>query len=498
MRILVAAVAFALAAQGVALGADEQVKPDMSPEASPVPHDPRGFGPDPAYADKPYDIDEQLRIYGGKSKVPDPRPMLELGRPMYQSGPYQAPGTGLGRKNPTDQAFAIYGDWRTGVARNNNGKGGTNVLATRLNLDVDWKLTGTERVHAFFRPLDHNTEFTRCERGAEFQGTRCEAELDAKPETLFFEGDLGALLSGWRDRYSAFDMPFAVGRIPLLFQNGIWLEDAFTGIAATVPGRNSRRFDISNMDITFFAGFDDVDSGGVRNAQGGVANRDAHIYGATSFIEANQGYWEVGYAYTDARAELKDQSYHNLAAAFTRRYGGWLSNSVRVIHNFCQNRDPGLQRTANGTLLLIENSLVTRRPLTLVPYMNLFFGHDRPQSVARAVDAGGILKNTGINFETDGLTGFPKLDDTANNTRGGALGVQYLFDLQQQVVVEWATVQPHGDVARAIAGGKQNAIGVRYQRNLDKAWLVRADAIAADRQNARNIGGIRFEIRRKF
>jgi hypothetical protein len=482
-----------------AFGAEEP--PSMSPEARPVPYDPRGFAPDPSYADKPYDINEQLRIYGGKSVVPNPRPMLELGRPMYQGGAYNAPGHGLGRKNPTDQAFSIYGDWRTAVARNNNGAGPSTILATRLNLDVDWKLTATERIHAFFRPLDHNTEFTRCERNGSFEGTRCTAELDAKPETLFFEGDLGALASGFRDRYSSVDLPFAVGKIPLLFQNGVWLEDAFTGAALAIPARNSARLGISNMDVTFFAGLDDVDSGGVRNARGTVANRDAHIYGVTSFIEANQGFWELGYAYTQGRGEalFRDQSYHNVAVAFTRRYGGWLSNSVRLIYNFGQDRGAGVERTANGSLLLIENSLVTRRPLTLVPYLNLFFGHDRPQSVARAVDAGGILKNTGINFETDGLTGFPKLDDTANNTRGGALGVAYLFDLQRQLVFELATVRVHGDVTRTIAGGNQTAFGVRYQQNINKAWLWRADAIAADRQNAaRDLGGIRFELRRKF
>src|SRR5207249_8506062 len=97
-----------------AFAADEP--PSMSPEARPVPYDPRGFSPDPSYADKPYDIGEQLRIYGGKSQVPNPRPMLELGRPMYQSGPLQPSGTGFGSKNPTAQAFSIYGDWRTGVA----------------------------------------------------------------------------------------------------------------------------------------------------------------------------------------------------------------------------------------------------------------------------------------------------------------------------------------------------------------------------------------------
>ena len=31
--------------------------------------------------------------------------------------------------------------------------------------------------------------------------------------------------------------------------------------------------------------------------------------------------------------------------------------------------------------------------------------------------------------ETDGLTGFPKLDDTGNDSFGGAIGVSYLFNL---------------------------------------------------------------------
>jgi hypothetical protein len=65
-------------------------------------------------------------------------------------------------------------------------------------------------------------------------------------------------------------------------------------------------------------------------------------------------------------------------------------------------------------------------------------------------------------------------------------------------VVEWGTVHPHGDRAARVTPGQQNALGVRYQQNLDKAWLVRSDLILANRVNARDIGGIRFEIRRKF
>jgi hypothetical protein len=493
-RVLAAA-AVALPA-ALALAAGEE--PQMSSEARTVPHEPTAFGPDPSYAERSYDTGEQLRIYGGKSRVDTPRPLLELGRPIYEGGPYQAPGGLLGGKNPTDQAFSIYGDLRMAGAYIDDGAVERSIVAARLNVDVDWKLTATERVHAFFRPLDDGQNFSRCERIA--GETKCDGEGDLKPETLFFEGDLGAMMAGARGQYSRFDLPFAIGKIPLLFQNGIWLEDAFNGFAFTIPARNSRQLDISNVDLTFFAGFGNVDSGGVRDAANQLANGEADVYGVTAFIEANRGYWELGYAYTDGESDkgFDDQSYHNVALAFTRRYGGWLSNSLRVIHNFGQQRAPGQRQTADGTLLLIESSLITRRPLTLVPYLNLFAGFDRPQSVARDPGAGGILKNVGINFETDGLTGFPKLDDQANNTAGGAIGIQYLFDLQKQLVVEFATVQTLGDAAQRAVPGAQNALGVRYQHNLDKAWLFRADAMYATRNQLEDIGGARVELRRKF
>ena len=376
-----------------ALASDEGGKPVMSPEAAAVEHRGDAFGNDPKYEDKPYSDEDQIKIYGGKFQVHTPRPMLELGRPIYQSGPLQKSGTGMGEKNPVSQAFSIYGDWRTAVARNINGGARTSTLATRLNLDVDYRFTATERVHAFFRPLDNVAQFTRCE----FQSNRtrdCTAKVDLKADALFFEGDLAAMVAGWTGTYQKFDLAFAAGKMPLLFQNGVWLEDAITGLAATLPGKNSAALGISNMDITFFTGQADVNAGGVRDRFGALTKNHVKVYGATAFIEANQGFWEVGYAYTDPRNELRDQNYHNLGVAFTRRYGGWLSNSVRLIHTFGQRPNAPTPATANGTLLLIENSFVTSLPSTLVPYLNLFFGSGNPQSVARAVDAGGILKNT--------------------------------------------------------------------------------------------------------
>ena len=120
--------------------------------------------------------------------------------------------------------------------------------------------------------------------------------------------------------------------------------------------------------------------------------------------------------------------------------------------------------------------------------------------MARAGGAGGILKNTGINFETDALTNFPKLDDSGQNTAGGAMGMEYLFGLNRQLVVEAAAFQVidgENEVGRA-ARGDEYALGMRYQFPLNEAWIFRSDAMHGWRMEDENLAGLRFEIRRKF
>jgi hypothetical protein len=208
------------------------------------------------------------------------------------------------------------------------------------------------------------------------------------------------------------------------------------------------------------------------------------------------------------------RSFNDATLAYTKRYGGWLSNSVRLVGSFGQEAQPAGATRANGAVLLIENSLITSKPSTLIPYFNLFWGVDHPQSLARDPGAGGILKNTGINFETDGLTGFPKLDDSAQSAAGGALGLEYLFALDQQVVVEVAGLKRTAvDDASAAAGETKKTadygLGLRYQLPFLKRFIIRADAMGgvvnAGSANAsstpagkRTVDGVRLELRMKF
>ncbi|HMM76109.1 MAG TPA: hypothetical protein PJ986_10395 [Gammaproteobacteria bacterium] len=479
---------------------------EMSPEAQPAEFARELFGPDPSYADKPYDVEAQLAIYGGKYAVIGPRPPIEWGYPMYQPGPLGETIDLLGEKNPARLQLLAFGDLRLGVAYNDNGALDTAQMAARLNLNLDFRITSTERVHLFLRPFDRveKGRNTRYEFGGNQRDRFGDAEglFDLTPEAFFFEGDVGQIVNGLSDEYHGFDLPIAFGLMPLLFQNGIWMEDAILGGAITKPAMNSPLLDISNMDVTFFSGFDRVTTGALRERNNQFDDHAAQIFGTAVFIEAREFYIEAGYGYTDdKRADgLGDFSYHNATLAVTKRWFGKISNSMRVIGNFGQDPGPRLAKTADGWLVLIENSLITHLPSTLVPYANFFVGYNKPQSLARDFGAGGILKNTGINFETDGLTGFPKLDDTANDAYGGALGVSYLFNLDQQVVFEVAGLKPFGrdEKPGRIAKGDQLALGARYQRPLSKQWIFRTDAIYGLREHDDDLAGVRAELRLKF
>jgi hypothetical protein len=448
------------------------------------------FRSDPQY-ETSYNAQGQVDVYGAKTAVEPPRPLLELGRQQYTSGAYDESSTLLGKKNPLLPGLSIYGDWRTALAYNrNNGKDIAQV-ATRLNLDVDLKITGTERIHAFFTPLQKNNQFTRFEFDSGDGNGKFNGEFDPEPQTLFLEGDFASLYSGFSGREGNFDLPFTVGLFPLFLQNGIWANDAILGGAVSFPAKNSAALGLANFDITLFAALNDIDNAGIIGADGDD-NNNSNLFGATAFIDAYSGYIETGYGLIDGRDDQEGLLTHFVTGAYTRRYSNTISNSTRVFANF--GEDP--QGDDEGLAIISENSLITGLPSTLLPYANFFVGFGNPQPLVDGNGA-GILKNVGINFETDALTGYPKLDDSGSNTWGGALGLQYLFDLDEQLVFELAMVQPFDDDGIG-AEDSQYGFGVRYQIPIDRAWLFRADATYQILEGEEDNFGMRAEIRRKF
>ncbi len=259
----------------------------------------------------------------------------------------------------------------------------------------------------------------------------------------------------------------------------------------SLPAKNSAALGLANFDITFFAAFDNIDNASVIGADGKVDNNIANLYGVTTFIDAFDGYIEAGYGLIQGRDEQDGLLTNFLTAAYSRRYYNTLSNSTRVFGNF------GDGENNDGLAIISENSLISGLPSTLLPYANFFVGFGKPQPLVDGNNA-GILKNVGINFETDALTGYPKLDDTASNAFGGAIGLQYLFNLDQQLVFEVAMVQPFEDDGIG-AKDSQYGFGVRYQIPINRAWLFRADATYQIIEDAEEDNfGMRAEVRRKF
>lgn len=473
---------------------DDEKPPAMSSEATlaETPEKaPEGwFKPDPTYDHEPYDAEAQLAIYGSKHMNKTAQMPVELGIRLYDRGAYTPRPTWLGEKNPIAFHFMAYGDLRVAATYYDrgvpvNGKTEQSLIAARLNLDMDLAITATERIHAFVRPLDKGGSFTRYQISGGVENEFVD-ELDFKLDTLFFEGDVNQIREGLTGAQTTFDLPFSFGRVPLFTQNGIWLDDAFDGLAFAITARSSPKYDISNMDFTFFAGFDKVTTAA-------APGDNAKVFGMAGFADAFEGYVEYGYGYVVA--DDNDLSHHNLTGAFTKRYRIGqigLSNSVRVIGNLGQQ---GSAKTANGVLLLVENSFHKSDPGFLVPYANLFIGIDSPQPLARNADGGGVLKNTGINFESDGMTNYPTLDPRANDSYGVALGLEKLWVINQQVVVEAAFLQRRGS---ASALGSEYALGLRYQKPLSNAWIFRADAMHGWRPEQTNVYGVRVELRRKF
>jgi hypothetical protein len=466
------------------------IPPETDPLSGQVGYCPSDFSDCSGPTGNTFDPYAAAHVYRGKFAITTQRPLVELWRPLYTGGVYAPAPTWFGVTNPMKPHFLVYGDMRTAVGVNHNSQGKSNAWANVLNLDMDLQLTSTERVHAFVSPLN---------RGTTASGVSFNDELDLIDgtnlnfNTLFFEGDAGALLGGARGTYPPFDLPFTFGLIPLIYQNGIWANDAVLGAAVALPARHSRALKWSNFDATLFWATDNVTTDA-------FPNRDsaADFVGTAWFIDAYEGYIEADYAFVNDNTGT-NRGYHNISMAFTRRYLSKLSNSVRFIVNTGQKDLAPINRTADGHLLLIENSFISAYPNTIVPYVNLFYGQGRPQSLARVGIAGGILTNTGINFETDAITGYPTLDPTGSNVFGFASGINLLgSQFAHQLILEFAMLQAVGSRQLRNAAGDEYGVGVRYQKPLSHNLIFRTDHMTGFREDATNITGSRIELRWKF
>lgn len=301
-------------------------------------------------------------------------------------------------------------------------------IANRLDLFFNLQLTGTEKILLGLRSLDNNRpdNFTRYTFSGRDEGFNNELNLGV--ETLFFEGDLGSLFP-FLDQtgVKAIDYGFTVGRQPLIFQEGILINDTVDAVGFI---RNNIPFPgTSNFRISAIWGWNRLD----RNDE--ARKSKEHMYGL--FIAADTHVSTFNFDGIYVRDEDNGDGLYGGFAAIQRlpQWGG-ISTAFRVNASLAlEDEIPG-NVVGNGVLLTGEFSKTVPGSDDIL-YFNPFLGIGNFTQAGREAIVGGPLANTGILFASPNLSTYlaeinPFVDDSVI---GAAIGYQAFWDNKRRNLI---------------------------------------------------------------
>jgi len=439
--------------------------------------------------------------------VPErPRPIVELGDRFLGSGTLER-GFELPTGAVWQPSLLVFGTLRTAYQSFDNEAGQYTELVGRLDLFGNLQLSGTERVVAGFRPLDRDGRFTSYVLSSDLPGTKEDDfvdEVNGELTSLFFEGDFGEIFPNLsRDDFAPTDIGFSVGRQPLLFQEGLLINDSIDGIGVT---RNTLQPQgTSNLRATLFWGWNEV---GRSVASGG--NReddDAQLYGLLTSTDLRRSTVDADLVWVHSKVRgggggPETATGGDLVAggvSFVQRIGK-TSTAFRLLGSYALDDTTD---TADGLFLFSEASWSPPYGYDHL-YVNGFWAVDEFVSAARGPASGGPLGRAGINFAAVGLGRYgAALSSRARDVAGGAVGYQRFFDhTRKQLLIELgARVGTADEVSSSVA------TTVRYQAALGRRFVVVVDGFIGRREaptagngagGDETISGSRVELVLKF
>lgn len=419
-----------------------------------------------------------------------PKPILELGEPFLGTGTLRT-----GFRLPTGAVWQpsalVFGNLRLAAQsfESDAGTGRVTELATRLDLFLNLQLSGTERLIAGIRAFDGDGRFTSYffenpdpTLDGEFQD-----EFDADLETLFFEGDFGEIFPNLdREDFGRFDYGFSIGRQPLLFQEGLLINDTVDGIGIT---RNTLLLGNSpNFRATFFYGWNNLDTSF-------GAERDGKLYALFTSTDTRTSTIDADIAYVDADDFSGDLLVAGVSAV--QRLGA-VNSSFRVLGSVATDE---VTATATDGYLLFSELAWTPHGTVDLFYVNNFWAIDQFSPAARGAGGagGGPLGRAGVTFASVGLGSFDApLSNRAFDVVGGAIGYQhFLAATRKQLVFELGyRVGTQDTEPDAVAGL------IRFQSAAGKHLVFVVDGFAGYRElvggGEQNPYGARLELVVKF
>lgn len=415
-------------------------------------------------------------IYDGYERNP---PLLELGQPFLDTGNID-PGFELPTGAVWQPQFLVFGDYRTAIQDYDNA--GTHVTewSNRLNLFGQLRLSGTERLLIGIRPLDREGLFT----GQQFEPNKeWNDEFNANIRTLYFEGDFGEIFPNLDETDSQkLDWGFSVGRMPILTQEGLLIDDTLDGIGIV---RNSITLsDIANLRITGFYSWNQI------HRDNNINDESAKLYAL--FTEWDTFYSTVtaDFIYVDSEKITAGDGYY-AGISSVQRIGHW-NTSFRAAYSHAADNENAFVST--GTLLFAETSYSPKGTYDNL-YINGFLGIDQFSSAARDPSSGGPLGRTGILFSSVSLGAYGSaLSNRPDDAYGASIGYQkFLSGHRKQLIVELG--------GREETKGKDTgaiAVGARYQQAFGKHTILVVDGFISEWESTEGGSGIRTELRWKF
>lgn len=320
-------------------------------------------------------------------------------------------------------------------------------IGHQLILDMDLRLTGTERFHVQFRPTGDGASGGSFYRFSDPEGYVNNGT--AEPQRYWFEGELHSMLGSWADPFAPSDFHVVAGKFPFQLHNNFLMNDEVIGVAVN---KNTLFVgDLSNLNVQLFYAFNDVDT---------FENADGELFGVHLSADRNRTFYEATYARVDHAFDTSRRTHYG-AVSRTQLVGS-LTLAGRALFKWGDEGGRG-----DGQLYVLESNLgryFDGAPLgveSAVFYANAFSSSRGWNSIGAA-----NFNRVRTAFEVDPTIRIAA-GPAANDTLGVALGVQLFRHHQDESITpEIAFEAPGGE---AVWGA-----GLRYQRKTGPRSYIEA------------------------
>jgi len=369
--------------------------------------------------------------------------------PIYDRPALQWPGLFGFQWEPR---FVAYGGYQGFAFHVDEGDEHQTAIGHQLLVDLDLRLTGTERMHVQYRPIGEGGS-----GGSYYQFSDPVGYVDnstGAPDRWWVEGEVFSIFRGLiHDEFTPRDYHFVAGKFPLAFHNFLLLNDDVTGV---IVNKNTIYCgDLSNLNVQVFCCVDDLEPYEV----------SSDLYGTNITADYRHMFIEATYAYlAHSRDSDRDSQYAALSA--TQLFGP-CTLTGRALFKWGDEGGIG-----SGQLYVIESNytrsfdgpLHHRLGVTHgVFYVNIFRATEGWSPIS-----GGNFNRIRTTFEVNPLVNIARGDE--DDTTGVAAGVQ-LFRLceDESLTPEFAIDVPQGEPVFGI--------GLRYFRKTGKRTFFEAQAL---------------------